>query len=336
MPPAKQNDIVGRMRHNGPGSAQEEIAFSSAFFEMFLNEFLTGTSGTLTVEPQVGRHTPDFQVDGLNQLSQDYQYIVEAADVDSLRGTELEEQWNEAVALDALDEIESPDFYLHVETSGRLRSTPPKRALQWPFRQLAQNNPYAKVRGAQLTSGHIRGTPSATFQHEDWSITGWLTAVDPGRRPKLGRFVGSGPFKGGTFGSSAKIKNSLDEKAGKYGSIPDLIIAVNCDWWAEDEDIERALFGSIMHAMTRGTDGFWRLDRPAQHANVVGVMAVTNLYLHAVGEAEVAFYPNPHITNKTPDWTLRSTQGQKAGAFAKDHVTWTKVQMDERDAGARQ
>ena len=139
MPPAKQNDIVARIRHNGPGSAQEERDFASAFFEMFLHEFLTGTGGAVTVEPQVGRQTPDFQVDGLNQLGQAFRYIVEAANVDSLRGTELEEQWNEAVALDALDEIKSPDFYLHVETSGQLRSTPPKRALQWPFRQLAQN-----------------------------------------------------------------------------------------------------------------------------------------------------------------------------------------------------
>lgn len=100
--------------------------------------------------------------------------------------------------------------------------------------------------------------------------------------------------------------------------------------------------------MSRGTDGFWRLDRPAQHANVVGVMAVTNLCLHDVGEAKVTFYPNPHTKDQIPNWTIQvnyahladgqiqATQGQKAGAFAKDHVTWTKAQMNERDAGIRQ
>jgi hypothetical protein len=130
------------MRHKGSGSATEDRQFNAALLELFLHEFLQGTGASVLVDPEIGGLTPDFKVTEQLDTGQQIDYVVEATDIEVGRNSELEIPWIERAALDVLNEIESPDFYLHVETSGALGSMPSKRSLKSPFEQLLKDTDY--------------------------------------------------------------------------------------------------------------------------------------------------------------------------------------------------
>ena len=127
------------MRHKGSSSATEDRQFNAALLELFLHEFLRGTGASVLVDPEIGGLTPDFKVTEQLDTGQQIDYVVEATDIEVGRNSELEIPWIERAALDVLNEIESPDFYLHVETSGALGSMPSKRSLK-PVRAITQRH----------------------------------------------------------------------------------------------------------------------------------------------------------------------------------------------------
>ena len=139
FPNEHRRRIFSRMRHKGSGSATEDRQFNAALLELFLHEFLQGTGASVLVDPEIGGLTPDFKVTEQLDTGQQIDYVVEATDIEVGRNSELEIPWIERAALDVLNEIESPDFYLHVETSGALGSMPSKRSLK-PVRAITQRH----------------------------------------------------------------------------------------------------------------------------------------------------------------------------------------------------
>ena len=181
LPPAKQKDIVARIRHKGRGSWREEQSFNGAFFELFLHEFLNGTGGDTVAEPKIGHLTPDFGVTEARPDGTQINYVVEATDLNIMHGTGLDSHWNERHALDILDEIISPDFSLSVETAGILATTPRQRDLKRPFEELVRTANYDAVWAEVELHGYLdRILPEATFQHDGWRVTGQLIPAPPG------------------------------------------------------------------------------------------------------------------------------------------------------------
>ena len=90
LPDEHQPRAVADLRHRGRGSSSDQIQFDAAFFELFFHEFLVGTGGRVTVEPNFDGLKPDFSV--TQNLPDDRQltYVVEATDINLERGTELE------------------------------------------------------------------------------------------------------------------------------------------------------------------------------------------------------------------------------------------------------
>lgn len=358
LPPDKQRDIVGRMRHRGRGSPKEEQSFNGAFFELFLNEFLNGTGGYTVVDPKIGNLTPDFGVTETGPDGNKINYIVEATDVNVALNTDLESDWKERQALDALDEIPSPDYRLWVRTEGVLTSVPPKRALQRPFEELAAKSDYDDVSAiAELYGPYQQVMPKAEFQHGGWRITGHLVPVPRERRPRKGRFIGAGPAKGGGYDPIGKTKTRLYDKAKRYKAVDNLIIALRGDWWLEREHVAQALFGRIARVFYQPAaptgahqttsphteqlhDGFWANASGPQHENVTGVAVFHSLYPHNIDRATATFYGNPYTDKPLPAWANEIThaeyrdgkveivEGVLPGYFAKDHEPLTQNPFD--------
>ena len=366
LPPEKQKDIAARMRHNGRGSPREEQNFDSAFFELFMHEFLIGAGGAVVVEPNIEGLTPDFGVAELDSGGSLISYVVEATNVNVASGAEFDSNWNENHALDIFDEIVSPDFFLHVQTSGELTETPSRRALRKPFEQLVRNADYDHVYAISDPGGPWKGNlPSAEFRQGNWRITGHLLPVSRGRRPKKGRFIGAGPTKGGSFDPVDKLKTRLYEKAKRYKRIDRLIIALRSDWNIEMDDVAEALFGrrsvriyvpkdpsadfgSVPPARNvQLRDGFWFNSRGPQNCNVAGVMVFRSLYPQNLDRATMAFFGNPYSMVPTPAWATVVTRAQYCNGevqivdgvplseFAKDHEPWQEAWKLERQLGAR-
>ncbi len=321
LPPAHQSAFVSRMRHEGRGSATEEINFQGAFFELFLHEFLLGTDGEVEVDPLIQGLTPDFGVAEASPAGTT-NYVVEATNVDVVGGSDLATNPHEQYALDALNEIVSPDYFLWVETEGDLNSAPKKRDLKRPFEELIRNANYDNVceqRERSTFPGDVMLTPQATVRHDDWIITGWLVPVR--NRPNQGRFIGVGPGKGGGFDDIGKIRSALSDKAKRYRNVDNLVIALRGHPWPlhEDEVIE-ALFGRLVLEVyasddpnhvgpilppveRQQPDGFWFSNSGPQNEHVIGVLVFGELYPQSVGRATGVFYANPYVQKPMPSWS---------------------------------
>ncbi len=358
LPPAKQKDIVGRMRHSGRGSPDKQQSFDGAFLELFLHEFLNGTGGDTVVDPKIGRLTPDFGVTETGPDGTQINYVVEATDVNCTRGTGQESNWNERSVLDILNEIESPDYYLSVETAGSLTSMPPKQQLRGEFENLVKTAYYNDIRAAaDLYGFNDNVVPLATFRHGDWSITGHLVPVAPELRPRKGRFIGLAPPKFFSVNDMRKLQKRLYDKAKRYQNVDNLIIALRvADWWLGSVSLCEALFGSMAIPFAvpeeptydgplpppsniQKHDGFWYNTGGPQHQHVIGVVAFHDLYPHCIDRTTAMFYANPYIANPLPAWTKRIdhaeysdgkvkiARGLSPGAFAKDYEPRTDLRF---------
>ena len=355
LPPEKQKDIVRRMRHEGRGSPVEAQRFDGAFFELFLHEFLNGTGGYTVVEPKIGHLTPDFGVTETRPDGTKINYVVEATDINVTRDTDLESNWNERYALDVLNEIESPDYYLYVRTKGLLTTTPPKRALRRPFEELVKTANYDDIRAKVELYGYLGDViPAATFRHGDWSVTGRLEPVDPELRPRKDQFVSGGPMKSGSYNDIGKTKERLYDKSKQYKGVDNLIIALRTNSWLSG--IGESLFGRMTYHIpihkdpndsrplpppryVQKPDGFWFNTSGPQNGNVIGVVAFHLLHPHWVDEATAVFYGNPYTDKPLPSWTKEIThaeyvdgkveivEGIPPCSFAKDHEPWTDVRF---------
>ena len=361
LPLDKQMDITARMQHAGRGSPNEQRSFDSAFFELFMHEFLLGTGGVVVVEPEIYGLTPDFGVAELDSEGELVSYVVEATNLNVASGSEFDSNWNENHALDVLDQIESPDFLLHVETTGELTETPSRSALRRPFEQLVKSTDYDRLYAITDGGRWLQGNlPNAVFRQGNWQITGHLIPASRERRPKKGRFIGAGPSKGGSFDPVNKTKARLYEKTRRYKQIERLIIALRIDWNVDVEELAEALFGrrSLRIYFRKdpsadiGTipppediqllDGFWFNSRGPQNCNVVGIMAFRSLYPQNIDRATMVFFENPYSDFTMPAWTNQVTRAQYSdqkvqfvagvgpSEFAKDHEPWREEWELER------
>ena len=351
LPPAKQKDIVARMRHKGHGSPREEQSFNGAFFELFLHEFLNGTGGDTVVEPKIGHLTPDFGVTEAKLDGTHINYVVEATDINIMRGTDLDSHWNERHALDILDEIISPDFSLSVETAGILATTPRRWDLKRPFEELVRTANYDTVWAEAELYGYLDHIlPEATFQHDGWKVTGQLIPAPPEHRPRRGRFISSGPAKVGSLDDIGKSKRRLYDKVKQCKGVDNLIIAIRSDDWLDR--IGEALFGRMAYEITvsrdptyagplppprnvQKPDGFWFNTNGPQNENVIGVVAFYLLHPHCIDRATAVFYGNPYSGKPLPAWAKALTHAEYRDgqvqivdgippcAYVKDHVPRT-------------
>ena len=355
LPLGKQKDIVGRIWHKGRGSPAEEQSFNGAFFELFLHEFLNGTGGYTVVEPEISNLTPDFGVTETGLDGTKINYVVEATDINLTRDTDLESNWNERHALDILNEIESPDYYLWVRTEGTLAAMPRKRDLKRPFEELVRTANYDDISAKSELYGFFDSAmPGVTFRHGDWSVSGHLIPVDPEHRAKEGRFVGVGPAKAGGVDDIEKPKTRLYDKAKQYKDVDNLIIALRADSWLDR--VGEILFGSMEYHIAipkdptyvgplpparnvQRLDGFWFNTNGPQNENVIGVVAFYRLHPHCVDKTTAIFYANPYTEKPLPSWAKEITHAEyKDGkveivegippcAFARDHEPFTDVQF---------
>ena len=320
LPKSKQRDIVARMRRNPPGSQQDEIQFNGAFFELFLHEFLLGTGGEVVVEPMIDGLTPDFGV--TEELADGTQltYLLEATDIDLERGTKLERDWNELKVLDTLNEINSPDFRLHVRMEGKLEALPRKAHLKRTFEKLLRGAKYEKVLPiAQEQQGlNLEHLPSSSFQHGSWTVVGHLWPVSPEHRGNTVGFVGGVSMGVDNVDDIGKTKERLYDKAKRYKNAENLIIALRCD--ISNDRIDEVLFGSqqftfYVHNDTTDTtpllkphynqklNGFWFNFAGPINRHVIGVVAFYGVHPGTLDRSRVVFYPNPYLGKPMPAWT---------------------------------
>ena len=249
LPAGKRDDLVGRIRHKGNGSAEENRRFNAAFFELFLHEFLTSPASYVTVEPDFSGKTPDFEVTEHLADGSNLSYVVEATDIDLKRGTKLERQWNELSAIDSLNELPIRQFSLFLRTSGILDSTPRNEDLKRPFIELAKGTNFEELLTAfRRDDFNYDDAPSATYRLGSWKATGTLIPVLPEYHQERDRFVAWWSIGADPIDDIGKTKERLLAKAKRYRRVNNLIIALRCD--RLNNRLDEVLFGRQTVALT--------------------------------------------------------------------------------------
>ncbi len=226
-----------------------------AFFEIYLHELFSRLGFELEPHPTIrgcGTH-PDYVVSdhGANQ------FYLEA----TLAGLpSQQEQGADArmgVVYDAINTIESPNFFVRLEIKGAPDASPPTQRLRRDLTGwLASLNPDYIL---QLHSaGRDSEIPFFRWQHEGWSLLFRPIAKSPKLRGQPGiRPIGVRMPEGRWMNTHGEIRKAIENKAKKYGELElSFIIAVNvvadhCD----NIDIMNALYGDESLLVTQAADG---------------------------------------------------------------------------------
>jgi len=191
----------------------DDVQHDGAWWELYLHQVLTGTGRRVTPHPEVPGTTgrPDFLVkepDGIR-------WYLEAT---TLSTEDLAAERRQGAVVDALNSIESPDFYVCISWRGVGTSSLPTRK----FRESVQNwlrtlNPDGA--STRLSDGRDDSL-CFRWRYEDWDLA--LTAVPKGpeKRGEAGRTVGSQISAEWADDSDGHCWKSLFRKATRYGDPP--------------------------------------------------------------------------------------------------------------------
>jgi len=162
-----------------------------------------------------------------------------------------------AAVYDAINTIESPNFFLKLDIRGAPATAPPTGKLRHDLTGwLASLNPDEI---AQLYGDNKRyDVPSFAWHHEGWDLLFTPIPKSPELRGQLGvRPIGLRSPGGGWLATDADIRQAIEVKAKKFRDlVKPLIVAVNfigvhCD----NIDVMNALYGQESTIVTFAPDG---------------------------------------------------------------------------------
>lgn len=309
---AATRDVVEAMFASFPESGKTDLrarfraanaAHSGAFFELFLYTLLNRSGYAVNLHPSAGgpnSRRVDFEIQAGGK-----RLFIEARTLTTSQETSLRDRLL-APVLDAIDEIVTPDFFLHVEVDGNLQKAiaiePIKRHLIAWLKSLD----YDKVKAETTGEGGHRNCPTSKWVQDGCILefTAWPKGT---ARGKPGRAIGM-EF-GGVFWNNTgqRLRKILSAKARRYGKLnTPYVIAVNVlDGFMDDECALEALYGQeAVQFLTypdgrreskaiRQLNGLWRQHSGPRYTRVSGVLIASRLRPWCMPQSRLTLYLNP-------------------------------------------
>lgn len=294
-PQEHQAELRARLR------SSDDETFDGAFFELYLHQLLRRLGYAVEVHPAApagasGR--PDF----LARRGGAAGFYLEARVARDESAAEAARNARINRAYDALDRLESPDFFLDLEVDGTPATPVPARCLRAEVAAFLRDLNHDECVRA-LQSHGLGALPSATFAHEGWEIT--YTALpkehtrgEPGVRP-----IGiRRPRRWERLDNVSALRTAVRRKASKYADLGlPYVIAVNAvGQRLEDRHIAEALFGTESIVMAGGVarpdrvaDGAWNGPQGPQHRSNSAVFVVSWLSPWTVAKQGGRLYHHP-------------------------------------------
>jgi len=285
--------------------SRDDQLHRSSFFELALHELLIRRGfEVLEIEPTLPNgKSPDFLVaapDGTR-------FYLEATLAGDGASRGAEQRMREA--LQAIDDVQSPDFFLSVHPRGY-----PSQPI--PVGQLRRDQ-QAHVDGledAALRAAFERNEALPVFQREWHGARFTIEAVPKGTRGGRGRAMGFRMMAPLQVQPQEPIKAAILRKATRYGEL-DLpyVVAVNAlQDWAGEESVTDALFGTpgVQQAIGgparpfRFPDGVWHGPRGPRNTRVSAVLSTERLSPWDLGQRSARLILNPWARTPLPPLAL--------------------------------
>lgn len=288
--------------------SRDDTLHQSAFFELTLHELLIRQGFTIEeVEPVLenGR-APDFLVSS----PQGDRFYLEATLASGQPAATAGAEQRMREALQAIDDVQSPDFFLSL----RPRGTPARPVAIARLRREVQRF-VDGLDHAAAVADLAAGRPLPTFEREEHGAAFRIEAL-PKNTPGGGnaRAIGVRMMAPIQVQPQEVIKSAILGKAGRYGD-PDLpfVIAVNSlEDYAGADDAEDALFGSSAVAINaagedrwiREPDGVWHTPNGPGYSRVSAVLSTERVYPWTLGQRRARLIYNPWARRPLPDIPL--------------------------------
>jgi hypothetical protein len=327
-PVSERPDLRARFR------SKKDQQHHAAFFELFLHELLLQLGCSVTIHPSPGETTtrrPDFVAESPSGS----RFYIEAVVVtgESEKNAAATARMN--VVYDALDRLDSPNFFIGVELRGAPKTPPRAEPMRSFLRErLAALDPDEMTQ--LVRSASFDALPRWRFEHEGWEIDFFPIPKSPRARGKPGiRPVGMRMPEPFWSEPRLAIRDAIVEKARRYGDL-DLpyIIAVNALEAGVDRiDIMEALFGKEKFTvkltpsgpsrpqMTREPDGVWTSPSGPRHARVSAVLLASPVLPWNVPRAQICLYHNPWARRPYASELTRLPQAIPDSTTAR-HMEW--------------
>lgn len=309
----------------------------SAFFELFIHELLLQLGYSIIVHPDISgtERKPDFLATALGSTP----FYIEATLATDKSADEIAKNARMNEVYDALNRMDSPNFFIEMEIIGAPKSPPSaKKIRSFLVKQLRVLDPDKIVSLWQV--GGKEGVPHWRYEHDGWIVDFYPIPKSPKARGRPGsRPIGvlaDGEVH--VLNSHDAIRDTIISKANRYGEI-DLpyVIAVNAlGEHVENIDIMNALFGQEQivvnfgwgpkdYKETRADNGAWRGPSGIQYTRVSAILIAHPLFPYNIPTAPIRLYHNPWAKRK---YTSQLTQLPQA---VPEHSTGNTMTMPHKE-----
>ena len=319
-PDSHKKSLLTRLR------SPDNQHFLAAFFELYIHELLL----RVRYDPVIPGNAevsetgaPEFEVGSpLGRFVLEAAHATDASQLEAAAESRLND------ALDAINEVRSDHYLLHVEHDGAPRTPVSRRAVRkWVEDFLASLSPEG-IRALAKTD--LESLPKSRFEHD-----GLVMVISPiptragfqmGTEDRITGVVG--PMEAYSIQPRESLRKALRSKAGKYGSIEvPFVIAANtmADHFGRIDAME-ALFGKEGYnlgtwdkrldepVMVRARDGLWYGPKGPTATRVSAVLITRALTPWTVAVVKPVVYHNPwaarpilglfgSLTTNVPDGT---------------------------------
>jgi len=288
--------------------SRDDNLHHSSFFELALHELVVRQGfKILEVEPELqnGR-APDFLVDA----GKAGRFYLEATLATGRPDAEAGGDRRLREAIQAIDDAESPDFFLHLRTRGIPDRPVATANLRRAVEQFVDGLDYdASVSAIES------GSSIPHFQHEEHGLYIRLEPYPKNTRGRSGgRAIGGGMLSGGQVQPHLSIRSSVVRKARHYGDIDiPLIIAVNSlELYANEEASIESVFGTEAVVVSEGQpdkwvrnpDGAWRGQSGPINRRASGLLSTERLTPWSLAQRSARLIINPWALNPAGDLSL--------------------------------
>lgn len=309
-PTADRPEMVRRLR------SRDDVLHRSALFELMLHALMRRQGFTIVeIEPQLPNgKAPDFLV----ETPDGRRFYLEATLASGMDNVAAGADRRMREALQAIDDVNSPDFFLHLHTRGTpsqpIATARLRRAVQHFVDGLDYDQAVAKAEAGQ--------PPAPVWQHDEHGAHFMIQPVPKNIRRPGGRAIGGRMLPGRGIRPEEAIKSAVEGKAGRYGDIDlPLVIAVNAlEEVARVADAVDALFGTTGVIVSedggargiRNADGAWRGAGGPVYTRSSAVLFVERFSAWSVGQRTMSLIHNP--------WARRPIAGLPLGVDVREVI----------------
>jgi len=277
--------------------SRDDVLHRSAFFELLLHALLIRQGFTIAeIEPQLANgRAPDFLVEAPDGR----RFYLEATLASGMDNVSAGANRRMREALQAIDDVESPDFFLHLHSRGMPTQPIATSRLRRSVQRFVDGLDYEEA----VARAAADQPPARIWQHDEHGAHFMIQPV-PKRTPRPGgRAIGGRMLPACIIHPEIAIKSAIEGKAGRYGNtdIP-LVIAVNAlEEFAGINDAIEALFGTTGVVIpengeprhVRNADGAWRNAGGPVYTRSSAVLFVERLSAWSVGQRSLRLILNP-------------------------------------------